>query len=392
MRSPSRIAALLVTIALAAHADTEIGGRIGYESTYRTSQAQGFDVNRALVDASLKHAHRGVPVEGYAEAWAWQNFSARNYGLTNGEVSLRALKAAYWGDTWNVTAGLQELSWGETFGFQPVDILCARNYRDYSLLDHGRNKIPIPAVKAYLETGPLKLQAILNPRGETAILPRTIAGAPVADVTTAREMLKYPEGGAKASVLLADANVDVFAYRHLNRFPVLLATASGLVPHYEPVASYGLSFSKGFQDFVVRADSIATPGHPASDATLRNIVRKDAYSAVLGVDWSPAGLLPGLTVAVQGNLDRYPVAAAETTYGASFLVRKTLFDDRLELEAQAFKSVNYANRWIQAKATLKVAEHWELKALGEFFQVDASSPLSVLGDLNRVGGQVTYVF
>ncbi len=367
----------MTVAATAFGAEIELTQLLQAESSYRFSG--GFDVSRTLVQIAAKK-NIGV-VETHAEVWAWKNFSALNYGLTDSEVALRGLRASYWGDSAGLSVGLQEAHWGETFGFQASDILQARNFRDFAFLDHGRNRIPAVLLKADWNLGWVKLQGIANPKGEVPILPETLSGVRVVNREQNKEWLVHPEFGMRASVPLDGANVDAFVYRHLARtpdlFPRLTPNGPELVASYDPVLSTGMAFSKSLSDFVVRGDAIVT--FPA------------VHNVVLGTDWTPGDLIEGFTAAVQAQTDRAK-GSPRNNYGLSLLLRKTLFSDKIEVEGQGYASVITQDRWVQGAIKGRFGNAWDAKVGVEWVSADPTSPLALFSGLSRVSSQVGYTF
>lgn len=371
-------------------ADPEIRNEISFETGVRDSSR--FDVNRLAYQFSLKQSAEKVPVEFRSEVRAFSNFSHGSYGLTENSVALRALQVSYWGDQWALTAGLQQLSWSETFGYQPVDIANARDFLDFGPLDHGRNRLPAWNLNGFYTVGAFKILAYLTPQGQTPRLPASFKGLAVANDATAGRWFTFPEAGIRISTTLADSNASIFAYRHLNRIPAFVAGAAGSVQtFYRPVQSFGATFSRGFSEVVLRADAIITLDHPVTDPLLRTPALQSTYSTTVGADWSPASV-DSFTLGVQGQVDRFAVVGSDPRAGASVMGRKGFKDGKYEVEGKAFSRFRSGDYWFQLSGRVRLGAAWEWKAGGEWLGSDPNSPNALLGYTSRVSTQLSFFF
>ncbi|MBY0370380.1 hypothetical protein K2X33_06815 [bacterium] len=359
-----------------------VESKLSLSSGYRKGT---WDTNRAL--ATLTVRPEIGPIETTAQIWGWYNWSYRGYGTREYDVSLRASKAQYWGEHWGVSVGLQEIHWGETFGFQPIDIINTRNFRDFPFLDHGINRIPAPLAQFFYSFGAFKTEVVLNPRSEYPILPTTVRGIPVI-ANTPDPWLHQPEGGIKFTGYLDQANASVFVYHHINRMPILRPdfAAGGLRAAFEPVTSVGASFSSANQEWVWRGDFLMTPNHPLPSGN-----RKAAFAVVVGADWSPE-FAEGLTLGVQAQGDGLPVDTNSENVGASFLVRKSFVNNKLQAEAQLYQSFRFMDYWMRVQLQAGLGDGWDLSVLGESSVADSRSPLSIFPQGPRVAGTLNYSF
>lgn len=373
-----------------AHAEPEIRNELSFESAVRDTGT--FDTNRIAYQLSFKHTGANIPVEVQAEARAFANASYAASGMTKTSLTFPALRASYWGDRWGISAGAQQVTWSETFGYQAVDIVNARDFRDFGPLDHGRNRVAALNLNGFFTTGAFKISGYLSPQGQVPRLPSTFQGIAIQNDLRAGDFFTYPEGGLRVSTTLADSNASVFVYRHLNRLPAfVLGPAGTLNAVYRPVLSYGATFSKGFSEIVLRADGIVTHDHPVSDPTLRTTSKQVTYSAAAGLDWSP-GSADSLTLGVQASLDRFAVIGSDARAGAAAMVRKGFSNGKFELEGKASSRFQSRDYWLQVSGRLRLGDLWEWKVGGEWLGDDPSSPTSLLGYTGRVSTQLSLAF
>ncbi len=373
-----------------AQAEPEVRSEISYESGVRNTGR--FDTNRIAYELSVKQTAEKTPIEFQSLVRAFSNGSHAEAKMTETSVTLQTLRASYWGDRWGISAGAQQITWSETFGYQAVDILNARDFRDYGALDHGRNRLPAWNLNGFFTVGSFKVSPYLSPQGQIPRLPAAIKGLAIQNDLSAGDFFTYPEGGVRVSKTLADSNASVFAYRHLNRLPAFVMRAPGtLSAVYRPVLSYGATFSRGFSEIVLRADGILTQDHPVSDATFTTTPTQTTYSANAGFDWTPASL-ENLTFGVQVSLDRFAVLGSDARVGAALMARKGLFNNKFEIEGKASSRFKSGDYWFQLSGRLKLGEAWEVKTGGEWLGDDPSSPTTLLGYTSRITSQVSFSF
>lgn len=385
---------ILLTLAVSASA-VEVSGKASWESFYRFTDKTL--LSRALIEATLKHAFYAdeetqVELQAEGRAWLtgavgtserdWSQVAPRNFHLTVTEEDLR------------VRLGYQVLNWGETFGIPPTDIVNPRDYRNFDFLDSPKNKIAIPLLSASYTIGEGSLQAFFSPKGNAAHLPKSVSGLPVNTSRVKDRWLDTFEAGGRFSYVLSSMNFDVSYLYHFNRFPALdiNPTLSGveLLPAFTNVSTLGVGVSRGFEEVVVRADARYTFNNPVG-LTLSTPTRtyRDAYAIVLGTDWSP-GFVETLTLGVQLQLDRYPVPGTSEQPAVNFMARKSLWRDRLDLEAQYFQGLKLADHFLQLAATVRPWGGLTGRFLFQSFRSVAGSPLRFLGNYDRLGGEIAY--
>jgi len=170
------------------------------------------------------------------------------------------------------------------------------------------------------------------------------------------------------------------------------ATGPELIPVLENVHSFGFAFSKGFEEVVLRADARYTLDSPVGISTgVPTRTYHDAFSTVVGADWSP-GFVDGFLIGAQAQLDRYPIPGTTEQIGVNALARKSFWNEKLEMEAMYFQGFRFKDRFIQAGTTVKPFGTWSGKIFFQSFLPDSASPLRFVGSYDRMGGEVAYSF
>lgn len=391
VRARSLVGLVLVCFSSASWSlpNPEMSSEVLFEGAHRISGE--WDTQRLLGQTSLEVNES--PWEAKLTLWGWKNFQFKNYAMEEYDLAVRTARISYWSDSWGVSAGLGELHWGETFGLQPTDLINARNYRDFPILDHGRNRVPALLMNAFKQFDSWKLETFFNPMGTLPILPNQLQGLALLQPERSTYFWTQPEFGMRVGQELSQGRWNLFALHHASRFPalVLVPRTGGLNwdARFAPVSSVGSSVSFSFGDFVYRIDAVATPSHPCSDGLRSSPC--DVYSVVAGADWA-AAQIPSLTVGAQWHVDRYPLLDARARHGASVFVRKGLFSDQLTAELMGFAGVSLRDRWLRAKADWTVSRECTVGALAEWIEADPRSALRLFKDLSRVLAQMRVFF
>ena len=373
-----------------AQVDLEIAGEAGYESRYRLTG--DFDISRTFVGISSRYTPSVLPIEFKFEGWAWKNFSAQQNQLAESEVSLRELSISQWLDWGGYRAGLQSVQWGETFGYRPLDLVQTRNYRDYSFLDTTRSRIPVLAINATWMWEDFRGQLIFNPRSERPILSATVNGVTIINEERDPSILNSPEFGTKVGITKEGYNLDLYWYRHLSRSPKLVSSLNSnavpvLTTFYDQVHSTGGSFSMAISDWVLRTDALATFNQPFTGSNQT----QTTYSLTTGTDYSPSSI-EGLTVGVQGHIDRYNIIGSPVNLAASALVRKAFLQGKLSFEGQVYQSLTLRDQWLTLQSRLFFLEQWEIQLGAEWVSADPLSPFYFFDGVKRVSTELTLRF
>ncbi len=401
MRQRGYILSLALALANLTQA-TEVSGRVSLDN-YTRIDGTDYSFGRLQTEVQIKHGFTvgkdalDLNLEG--RAWGiYQKGVQPTTGAQDGlELTPRNAHLSYTRGDWRVRMGYQVLSWGETFGIPPTDLMNPRDYRNYDFLDTPRNKRSIPLASVSYTFANGSAQAFVSPRRNAPRLPTSLGGVAINDSDVGDRWFESAEAGARFSYVLSSMNFDLTYLNQANRFPVLdqaLTTAGSpeLRQVVTNVHTVGLSLSKGFEEVVVRADGRYTVNNPVG-TTLAAPTRTylDSFSVVVGTDWTPA-FIEGFTIGAQAQFDRYAIPDVADQIGVNGLVRKSLLREKLELEGQYFRGLRLTDHFFQAGVTLKPYDTWTVKAFFQSFKPDGKSPLRFLGSYERVGGEVAFSF
>src|SRR5688572_1868843 len=196
--------ALALFLSTAASA-VEVGGRVSLDNYYFLNSG-GYTFGRLQGEATLKHSFTvGTgSLDLNLEGRGWGLYD--KYGvLTTGPGSLpqdthelapRNAHISYLNGPWTLRAGYQILSWGETFGIPPTDLVNPRDFRNYDFLDSPRNKLAIPLATVSHFFGNGSIQAGVSPKRNAPRLFLSANGIPI-DATRMKDgWFEGAEGGA----------------------------------------------------------------------------------------------------------------------------------------------------------------------------------------------------
>jgi hypothetical protein len=241
------------------------------------------------------------------------------------ELDLRELSLGLIREQWSLTAGFQQIGWGETFGFFISDVVNPRDLRDPLFNDLSWIRIPVFALNARYYLGAFSIQGVLTPRARNNRYPDTLNGIPIMDNQPHTE-----EYGARVGYLAPfGTDFSAFYYRHWDR-------NFSLTP--EKINSFGLGFSHTLGDFVLRGDA----------------VYGDDLQVILGSD-------------VQAfEYWNFGIQAQNEWLGTR--IERKLFDDTLIAECFAFVGVDDSNFWVQPKLTWQGVQAMSVSIRGDIFK------------------------
>jgi hypothetical protein len=278
------------------------------------------------------------------------------------ELSFRELALVYSANLIKITAGLQQIPWGETFGLYIADIVNPRDYRDPFWMEPTWFRLPVAALNAQTFLGPLTLQGIFTPIPRNNILPdrggafdpfpASVNGVPVGNQVNyqASNFPNDAEYGGHLSYLF-DFGLDwgLFYFRHWNRDPAfeLDQTPSGpvLTPVQKLVNSYGTTGSLSEGILVFRADSVLNEQEPVTAPDLSAAPLRDVWRTIVGSDatisdWTLGGQLHFDVTDFDDYLDWF-----------SFRIKKKFGPHDPQLEFFVFRGINNDDLWIEPKVT-----------------------------------------
>jgi len=360
---------------------------LGYQSSMLTEDAT-FTRNRfygtakhrtsAFSTTSPTRWTFDVALRGWVELGDWEQPEA--------EPDIRALSLSRADDHTDIQLGFQQIAWGETFGFPIADIVNPRDLRDpyFFEMDWIRRANFTANLQVMFEN--LRLQAVATPIPRNNILPERRSGfdpfPELLDGIRLAPQRNFPidrwgqdgEYGGRVGYLF-DFGLDVallYLY-HWNRTPVVELRFENfqpvLVPIQERIHSAGLTFSKAFEDWVLRGDTIVHFEEPLIDELLGPSDRITHVQSVLGADvttetdWTFGGQVH------YDHRDAAPQGSAPRDADRQWIsarIQKLLFDGDLEPQVFAFVGVDNSDRWVQPRIDWHVMDPWTVSLRADF--------------------------
>lgn len=304
-------------------------------------------------------------------------------GTTNG-FDPRSAVVERTDDHTNISIGLQQIVWGETFGLPIADLVHPRDLRDPLLLDMDWVRLPVPAANVQLLFDSFRIQAVAVPFPRNNVLPKhgttfdpfhelphPLPLIPVQDQRSfpLDRFGRDGECGGRVSYLFEfGLDVALLYYFHWNRTPVYellwqsapVAIPSVFAPVQERVHGTGLTFSQAFENWVLRGDFIVHPKEPVADDSLGPAKRVAHLQGVLGADRTTES---GWTFGVQAHYDDRGI---RNLFWGSAQIKTTLFDGRLEPQLFVFVGIDNSDRWVQPRIDWHVVDPWTVSLRADF--------------------------
>jgi hypothetical protein len=359
-----------------------LGAKYPIELSESTGLSLTFDLaGRAWVDAETDPLTHGIQPIGSGE--------------------LRALSATLQGDIFSITAGAQEIAWGETFGFFIADVVNPRDFTDPLFNEPEWFRLPVVALNGKLLLDQFNLQLVFTPIARLPRLPTNFSGTPVATLSSPSfsDFPKRSEWGGKIGYLLEGPGIDLSAYyyHHQNRTPVYqlgwVGSTPTLIPDLQFVDTAGMSFSATAGQFVFRGDTLVNLDAPSNVEDGGAPIPQNEFETILGTDLTTES---EWTLGVQYHLDYWTQGVG--LHWASARISKMLFGGKLEPRVFFFQGLNNSDQWIQPELVWNITGGLSAAVRADIVQARGSSSrledgiLNVLRDEDRVFGWVRLQF
>jgi len=210
---------------------------------------------------------------------------------------------------WDFRLGAQQIVWGEVVGLFFADVVSARDMREFLLPGFDVIRIPQWAARAEYTSGDHHLELVWIPvpvfdeigKPGSEFYPAPL-DLPVPDDVA--ELFRPPERparklsngnyGVRANTLVAGWDLSAFYYRSFSTQPTFHREATGdparpfeFRPRYDRISQVGATFSKDFDDFVLRGEVVYARGqrHALADlAAVESVVERSTLDYIVGAD------------------------------------------------------------------------------------------------------------
>jgi len=383
----ARLTALLISLswsmahpAMAADWEHTDDFELGYQGSILTEDGT---VSRNRPYGFIKH-QTSVFSEDSPTRWSmdaslrgWVDVRGDLDNEVQGELDLRALSISRADDHTDIRVGFQQIAWGETFGLPIADLVNPRDLRDpfFVEMDWVRRSTFTANVQVMFES--LRLQGVATPVPRNNVLPERGSAydpfPPILDGARVQDQRDFPldrfgrdgEYGGRAGYFFEfGLDVGLLYLFHWNRTPVYELELRGmeivLVPVQERVHTAGLTFSKAFEDWVLRGDTVVHVNAPKIADDLGPPERVTHVQSVLGADMTTES---DWVLGAQLHFDQ---RGDESLQWVSARVQKLLFDGDLEPQVFAYVGVDNTDRWVQPRVDWHVAEPWTVSLRADF--------------------------
>lgn len=366
---------------------------LGFLSTFApavTVESQlGHDLEYATSQGTVQHNRFSLTQRARQKVdpfWIEVSYRAEGDTVSKTEIALRRFTAETSGDWYRISLGLQEVTWGETFGVPIVDIVNPRDLTQSLLYKWEQHKLPLLMAYPQFFWNNFTAELIFVP------LPRQ---TPLAFPVQERQLRfgKDAEFGGRIGYLFENGwDLKIFYYNHWNRSPALSVSPLGLKSQMNRVDSVGGSFSFATSNLVFRGDTVYSDSTPFPKIIAQSPVLGSVWQTVLGTDYTSEGQS---TVGVQLHIDHwnYPGRIRPALLGLGVRYRTELFRRALEPEIFLFTGINNRDRWIAPKLTWNATAN--LKVSGELHWLTSSGngyPILFAGNQTRFFSSATLSF
>jgi hypothetical protein len=379
-----------------AFSDQWIGSReVGYQSAYRYSDQNiirsrpyfllGQKYSTGFGEKDVASLEVNVAARGWIDSAEYRNpqdaiaVNGRTPGETTSEVTLRKASVALSAYSIRAEVGLQEIHWGETFGFGILDIVNPHDFRDPFFLDTSWTTVPVWLANLQYFLGGLTVQGIYNPFPQNNIYPAPFTvyspsilapGIQTAGpVTTGQQSLSSnAEFGGKLSYLFGNGlDLGVIGYQHGNRNLIYgIVSPNTVAPINATTQTYGVSLSQTLASWVIRGDSAIHTNQPNASSLLSSIATSENVTesqTILGTDYSDGLWLFG----IQAQNDSYFASnGTRKLFWGSSKIQRSLFKKKLTLESFIFVGIQNSDQWYQPKITWNANSQVSLSLLSDF--------------------------
>lgn len=356
---------------------------LGARSSSNLSQRDLFERNLFFTQKASVYYDNEIS----GAAFNYQGRLSSDFGENSkSEFAPQEVSLSYRGEEFSLAAGLQVISFSETFGVNIMDVVNPRDYRLGVLDDLEWSKLSVPLLVAKYLGSNWNFETYFSPYGrgfKMADEGSTYDAYPAGILKRKQHRSHKMEGGVRFNYL-TELGVDLnfIFYRHMNRRPFYYLDGMDLVTNDETVNSLGMTYSYSLDSLVFRGDYLLTlraPGTKA-DATLGHT---DLHQAIVGADWSHES---GITIGGQFFYN----SIEENTWGALQL-QKT--DGNFLPSLMIFYGISNGDRWVRPEFTYRGIESFEVRLRADILQgKDGEGQISSLRNGDRVELQFRYFY
>lgn len=377
----------------------KIAENIGYKATARFYYDAVFDFTDNFSKGVEKNQEREAEFRD-----AFLDFSIGNFDLR---------------------VGKQQIVWGETVGgLFFADVINPKDLREFILPEPDQTRIPVWAANLeYFYKGshfefvwlPFpKFNELGAPDSEFELKgPPMPEGMPVysENLEKPAKKLKNQEAGFRMSRFMEEWGLDIsaFGFYGYDYFPTVFralntdpATSMPIItitlkPRYERLPIFGATFSKDFNDIIIKGEFVFNKNKYFSidDPTDSDgAVKKDFLDYIIGVDYTFFGKIDFNFQFMQRYIIGYDgrMTDDKTNTSASVWLKTGFLDNKLEPEVLFVFGLDKNDYLLRPKINYKVNERWQIAAGADIFGGEPNGNFGRFDNKDRTYVELKYIF
>jgi hypothetical protein len=326
-------------------------------------------------------------------------------------------------DFFRATAGMQQISWGESFGLPIVDVVNPVDLSEPIGSESQDYKIAVPVTGVEFIGGNFYLQGLYVPLARRSPIPEELNGIEVVKLPSFKVGEASEYGGRVGYLFPFGLDLKAFYYHHNSRLPrfeldLSSSTQPRLIVAETTQNSYGFSISQPLDDVVIRADALFESGYltpaitrttPAAEAPFRKTAIADRVQVVGGADYTTSGgNMFGLQFQfenVQRRRADVSAAANNVPIGSEIIeetdvpkywagARMMLVSDsqNFSFDIFGFHGVGNDDWWIRPLAKAQFAERFEFTAEANLTDGNGNGNPDIFFRRRNITGTLSYRF
>lgn len=360
----------------------------GFLDTYHAARTEG----KADWMASRTRARGELKLEkGAASLFVSLNAIYNGILKDRTGMELREAYLAYAKGNLDLRVGRQIVVWGVADALRLTDCVSPFDYTEFLAQDYDDIRMPVNALRAKYTWRTVTFEAIGIPVADFFILPTDqrnpwALSLPSASLPYAIDLesgkpekrLRNMEYGGRITVSLSGIDFSLSALRTWNKMPALSLALSKdgksllVNGEYRRMTMLGADCSLPIGQFVLRTEAACYFGEAQSGSVGKDVVCRDTYNALVGVDWYPgndwnfsaqychkytAGSIDGFSVYRHAGL-------------ATARLSKELLRNTLKLSSFAYIDVANGGVFNRISASYALNDQIELTTGYDFFHTD----------------------
>lgn len=294
-----------------------------------------------------------------------------DFAVNDKDLEIRTLFYHCSSENWSLKVGFQQIAWGEAFGLFIADIVDPRDLTDPFFNELSWVRLPNFTFNLKYFSESWSIQIVFTPIPRNNQVPNEndpydVLTDPFTSVSLrgfhkfhVNRWGKDAEYGISIGRLFESGlDLSLFYFRHRNRNPIYKLKVEPerfiLDPVVSRINTVGLSFSKAFEEIVVRGDSVIHIEQPWWPKTFGIVKRRNVWRTIVGFDKMADD---GTTWGVQYHVDHW---REDTLHWLSAQYIKDFCDHKYLFEAFFFKGINNQDLWLQLILTRYFENDWQI--------------------------------